>query len=369
MKKKYIKFILLISITYLSLAHGIAGKDIISSLTLPPGFSISLFCFGLGTPCMMTFDAKDNLILTVPMRGAVVALPDLDKDGKADNVVNLLLGIHFPSGIDISNDNIYIAANNGIIKASYDPYSLKVTNINIINSNLQGDRDKPVYRVLKCTQGRNILVSVIAPCDSCLPSNTKLGSILEYNGNGENEKIFASGFLSVFGMAYSPGNLNLWAADSVKENMNEKEISEELNLIIPKKFYGWPYFYGDNVPNPSYKNQNLIKYAIKPQFKLPARSSPYGLKFYSGNLFPEDCKGDLFIALHGKNRNRNGYKIIQVIFSNNNPTKIRDFITGWISPDVEIKGQPLDIAFNSKGEMFITDDYSGNVYKVIYKKP
>ncbi len=48
---------------------------------------------------------------------------------------------------------------------------------------------------------------------------------------------------------------------------------------------------------------------------LQAHSAPLGLAFYYGDIFPQEYRGDLFVAYHGSwNRKEpTGYKIVRGI--------------------------------------------------------
>ncbi len=365
---KFIYFIFNISFLIFFSNKDIAGNNIISNLTCPPNFSISVFCEDLVSPWMMTFDSDENLIVTVPKRGAVIALPDRDGNGRADKVYNVITGLDSPSGIEMSKDNLYTVTRWSIIKAPYNQITMKVRDEEAFYYNFPVDKDAAWYRTIKFGPDKKLFLSITAPCDACKPMDDRFGSILELNENGKMEKIYAMGFRQMIGLAYNPKTKNFFGTDICRDNLDGKYAFDELNLIKQKGFYGWPYCYGDGSLDPVFNQADFCRDQIKPQFKLPYGSMPYGLAFYNGNLFPSEYKGDLFIALHGKENNKTGFKIIRVIMEKDKPVKIKDFITGWLTSDNKIIGQPVDIAINKKGEMFITDDYSGKIYKVVYNK-
>ena len=60
--------------------------------------------------------------------------------------------------------------------------------------------------------------------------------------------------------------------------------------------------------------------------------APLGVKFYNGNMFPEEYRGDVFIAEHGSwNRTKKiGYRITRVKIDGN---KSLGFITGALLQD------------------------------------
>jgi glucose/arabinose dehydrogenase len=106
---------------------------------------------------------------------------------------------------------------------------------------------------------------------------------------------------------------------------------------------------------------------------LQAHSAPLGLAFYTGNQFPAEYQGDLFVAFHGSwNRSvPTGYKVVRIHFdANANPGKPEDFITGWLAPGEKRKGKwlgrPVGILMGADSAMYISDDANGAIYRVAY---
>jgi glucose/arabinose dehydrogenase len=61
-----------------------------------------------------------------------------------------------------------------------------------------------------------------------------------------------------------------------------------------------------------------------------------------------------------------GYKVVYVPFRDNRPIGFYvDFVSGWLKKG-EKWGRPVDVVFGQDGAMYISDDYSGVVYRVTY---
>ena len=97
--------------------------------------------------------------------------------------------------------------------------------------------------------------------------------------------------------------------------------------------------------------------------------APLGLKFYNGDMFPEEYKGDIFIAEHGSwNRTKKiGYRITRVKIKDNKSVGYEPFISGWLEEDInDAWGRPVDIVILKDGSMLISDDYANVIYRVTY---
>ena len=71
------------------------------------------------------------------------------------------------------------------------------------------------------------------------------------------------------------------------------------------------------------------------------------MKFYSGNMFPESYRHQIFIAEHGS-WNRSvpvGYQITRIYLKGNRPIRYEVFADGWLQ-GTKAWGRPVDILIN-----------------------
>jgi glucose/arabinose dehydrogenase len=111
-----------------------------------------------------------------------------------------------------------------------------------------------------------------------------------------------------------------------------------------------------------------------PAVEMQAHSAPLGLAFYTGDQFPAQFKGDLFVAFHGSwNRSvPTGYKVVRIRFANNQPDQsagdlmVEDFATGWLEGGVF--GRPVNPMVAPDGSLLLTDDEAGAIYSIYYQE-
>ena len=102
---------------------------------------------------------------------------------------------------------------------------------------------------------------------------------------------------------------------------------------------------------------------------LPAHSAPLGLAFIPEEGWPQEYWYNLLVAYHGSwNRTvPDGYKIVRMkLDAKGNYSGVEDFITGWLTPDNQALGRPVDILVQPGGTMYISDDKAGVIYRVTY---
>ena len=95
-----------------------------------------------------------------------------------------------------------------------------------------------------------------------------------------------------------------------------------------------------------------------------------GMRFYNGTMFPDDYRGQLFIAEHGSwNRSKMiGYRVMQVRLEGGKAVSYEPFAEGWLQGE-ERWGRPVDVLVMPDGALLVSDDFGDAVYRISYTKP
>lgn len=145
--------------------------------------------------------------------------------------------------------------------------------------------------------------------------------------------------------------------------------------VLAGDFYGWPYAYTGNHPDPQAAGEHseLVAKSKVPDLLFEAGSTPLDFTFYKGLQFPLRYRGDAFVVLHGswKQGVPVGYKVVRVPFHNGRPTgRYKNFATGWMSqgPDGQpvVLGRPACITVAKDGSLLIADNIGGTIWRVTY---
>src|SRR3989344_4681756 len=80
-----------------------AGEAINFSLNLTSGFKIGLFAKNLAKARDLQLSPGGTMLLSINDRGRVVALPDNDQNGQADETKEVLSGLDKPHGLAFFN--------------------------------------------------------------------------------------------------------------------------------------------------------------------------------------------------------------------------------------------------------------------------
>ena len=339
-------------------------------LKVPAGFSIDVFAQAPHAR-MMAFSPGGVLLVTSTTDGKVLALPDSQHSGKAEKSVTVLQDLNAPHGIAFHNGKLYIADTNQLQRFDWDESQLRASNGQTI-AKYPGSGMHFTRTLLFAN--KKMYVSIGSDCNVCAEKDSHRGAVIEYNDDGSGERIFASGLRNAVGLALNPRTGTIWATDNGRDWLGDSRPADEINDLGKNGGnFGWPYCYANQVLDVTQAKpgDNRCKNTIAPKVQIEAHSAPLGLAYYSGNLFPEDYRGDLLVALHGSwNRSRpSGYKVIRVQVGEKGEAQIKeDFVTGWIRPGETHKGEwmgrPVDVVVGPEGAVYISDDAAGVVYRV-----
>lgn len=348
-----------------------------AELTVPAGFNVAVFASGLPGARLMAVSPDGVLYVarqSVPGKqtGEVVALPDRNKDGKADQVEVVADGLARPHSLAFHNGYLYIATNPAVVRMKYAKGKVVGTPEKVV--------DLPVSTTPHWTRsiafGRNgrLYVSIGSSCNVCEETDERRTTIMIYNADGTGGRPYAKGLRNAIGFDWDPKTGVMWATDMGQDKLGEEKPVDEINRIEEGRHYGWPYFIGNNEPNPDLKDaKGSLKpeEATPPAYALQPHISPIGLTFYTGRQFPAAYRGAMFVALHGSGGNNRkekiGYKVVRVLMKDGKVTGIEDFVSGWLKGD-QFTGRPAGLVTGADGALYISDDNKGFIYRVTYGK-
>lgn len=346
-------------------------------LKLPVGFSIGIFAKNLAGARIMVFDSAGNIWLSQTSKGTVSKLTINNSQLVSQKVV--LSGLKNPHGLafDPQDKNIlYIAEET------------KISRTKLVNGEagvLEKIIDLPVggnhfTRSLVFSPDGRLYVSIGSTCNVCLEKDSRYASIYSLNKDGSDFKQVAKGLRNSVFLIWNNKDNNIWATEMGRDLLGDDIPPDEINIIDPKanvaNNYGWPICYGSNIhdsvfdKNTYFRNPCQAPFEKPSQIDLQAHSAPLGLSFAPDNSdWPKEYQGNLIIAFHGSwNRSvATGYKVVRLILDDSGKlVKQEDFITGWLNGSKTL-GRPVGIIFDSSGNLYISDDKAGVLYKVFYK--
>ena len=337
-------------------------------LVVPAGLKVTYFARELEGVRFMAVSPDGVLYATQPGRGRVVRLPDANRDGVADSVVVVVTGLNQPHGLAFHKGVLYVAATDGVARVTLGPDGKSSGSPVYVNRYSGGGGHWS--RTIVFGADSAMYVSVGSSCNLCIEQSTDRAAVLRFNEDGSGKRVFASGLRNAVGLAVEPQTGALWAAQNERDELppNHEDLPpEEINILTDGGDYGWPYCYGDRVPNPEYNDAARCAKTIPPAAKLQAHSAPLGLTFLTrASALPDEYRSDLLVAYHGSwNRDTpTGAKVVRIHVSDGKPGAVEDFVTGWQRADGSRWGRPVDVTVASDGSVMISDDTGDAIYRL-----
>jgi glucose/arabinose dehydrogenase len=211
-------------------------------------------------------------------------------------------------------------------------------------------------------------------CNICTEEDDRRASMTRFQLDGSEPETVATGLRNSVGFDWAPWSGELYATDNGRDLLGDDFPPCELNRIEQGHFYGWPYFNGDNIPDPDMGADPLStqRKPTAPAHGFRAHNAPLGITFIEANGLPGQYQRSALVALHGSwNRSQpDGYKVVSLHWRDDgldNGIEERDFLTGF-NQDGDISGRPVDVAQGPDGAIYISDDYAGAIYRVSYDR-
>ncbi len=341
----------------ISFANTFNEQEILERLSLPEGFSISLYADKLPSARALVVTATGDIIVSRPELGELTLVY---KGGKKKLVGNL----NKPHGITLHDGWLYIAETNAVLRIKYNAIERKFIGMPhyIIRNSFPGGGNHWT-RTIKIGPDNKLYLSVGSSCNACIENSAKRASILQYDLDGKNEVLFAQGLRNTVGFGWQAKSKLMFGVDNGRDFLGDNLPPEEVNQINHGEHYGWPYQYGVNIKDSQFTvkpPENLAMSA--PTHLITAHSAPLSILFIQHN---KKLQGSALVALHGSwNRSeKSGYKIIRLNFSDKNKITQEDFLSGFENNGTVI-GRPVDMAEDKQGNIYLSDDYSGKIYKI-----
>lgn len=329
-------------------------------LTIAPGFTIKPYVNNLETPRFMYVTEQGDLLVTEPAKGHLLLIPYQKPQQQRVLISNLTK----PHSMAVHDGYLYVAEENAIGRIPFNSkagttsgsYAHIIENIPAHSGHWT--------RTLKFGPDGLGYVSIGSSCNACIEKSPLRATISRFDPKDKHLKVYANGLRNSVGFDWSPVDGALYAVDNGRDLLGDHEPPEELNCISETGFYGWPYAYGDRIPDPTYgkNNQAIIAESIPPLATFPAHTAPLGLTFIKN---PESSLyKQALVALHGSwnSSQKVGYRVISLNFNQGSITT-KDFITGFLK-DGKVRGRPVHLVEGKQGEMYLSDDFNGIIYLI-----
>ncbi|ASY66967.1 L-sorbosone dehydrogenase (FAD) (plasmid) [Sinorhizobium sojae CCBAU 05684] len=273
---------------------------------------------------------KGSSVYAVPLSG-----------GRARRVAS---GFSAPNGVACSRGRLFVASRD------------RVTAFEIgRGGTLSGRRDirhglpnsgAHSLRYIAVGPDSRLYVSLGSPCNICLPRGLQ-GTIVSMNQDGSGLRRVAWGVRNSVGFDWRGGTM--YFTDNGADRMGDDIPPDELNVLRPGGFYGFPYF-GGQIRLSGFEHATPPARQIPPVLNFQAHVAALGIHFF------RSLGGDALVAQHGS-WDRSvpvGYQVVRVRFRGGRPVSATPFIRNV--------GRPVDVKEAPDGAILVSDDAGGAIH-------
>ncbi|MEO7218423.1 MAG: PQQ-dependent sugar dehydrogenase [Gemmatimonadaceae bacterium] len=346
-----------------------AEAPVESRLTVPAGMQATILATVVGARAL-TVGPDGALYVSQPVSNQITRLA-MNASGVVESSTVAVRGLNKPNGTAFHNGWFYIANTDGVVRVKLDSSGRAIGTPEQLN-HFSGD-GMHWTRSIVFGPDNKMYVAAGSDCNVCIEKDSTRAAVMQYDESGKNGRLFAIGLRNAVGLAFNPVTRELWVTQNERDNLkpsHENLPPDELNILRAGGDYGWPYCYGDRIPNPEFHDAARCANTIPPALALPAHSAPLGMTFLDhATQLPDSDRGDALVAFHGSwNRSvPTKARLVRVRIQDNKPVGIEDFVTGWQGSNDNRWGRPVDIAVLHDGSLAISDDASGEIIRIAKK--
>jgi glucose/arabinose dehydrogenase len=352
-------------------------EEKLQMIELPPGFSISVYADNVENARSMVLSPNGTLFVGTRNANKVHAVVDADGDYKADKVLTVYgadklpdgQDMRMPNGVALRDGDLYVAAVSHILR------------FNDIENNLENPAAPEIVTAEYPTAGHHgwkfiafgpdgkLYVPVGAPCNICDRDDEIYASITRMDPDGSNREIIAHGVRNTVGFDWHPETGHLWFTDNGADGLGDNFPPDELNVLTePGQHFGYPYCHAGEQLDKDFGGGHSCDEFEAPAMNLGPHVAALGMRFYTGDMFPEEYKNQIFIAEHGSwNRtNKIGYRVMVVKLNDNGQAvSYEPFAEGWLQGEQDW-GRPVDVLLMPDGSLLVSDDKANAIYRITY---
>ncbi len=358
------------------------GTDV-SFLTLPDGYCAHYFGTVPSARAMRVAPGGE-LFVASPSRntaggaptgkGAILVLPDDDKDGLADSTQPFQNGLPSTQGMLFAPGFFYYQDDTRVLQVPY------ATGARVNAAAPTQVIDVTIYKPVNhwpktidiATDGRIYVSNGGEQTDGCDVAHTFRGGVLEIDGT-PNGKQVAKGFRNPMYLRCQKDHQNCFVNELTRDFSAAQGGREKIVRFKDGDDFGFPCCASKDLPFPDNMPTPDCSMVQPDEETFRVGDTPFGLDFET-NAWSGTWNRNVFIAQHGAVGSWIGARIIAIqtdtatgqplpgtTTDGGIPTgSMRTFASGW-DDDTRSHGRPADVAFGLDGRLYVANDWNGQI--------
>ncbi len=344
----------------LSFDRGLPGE---TELVLPDDYRSSVFASGLAHPRFMALADDGTLFVAEQGADRVVALPDRDGDGAADE--HILVGEGYDSAHSLAfadDGRLLVAGSGSLFGVELDEDLHEQARETMLEYSGGGGHSTRTVAVMP---DGSLLVSVGSTCNVCWEEDEERASVITAPADGGTWRVLMRGLRNAVGVAVDPATGEAWATNNGRDLMGDDIPPETLYRLVDGAHAGWPRCHAGDIVDPDLGDEpdpdnGLVGCdgVTPPVATFQAHAAPLGITFWQDGAV---------IAFHGSwNRSEKvGYEVLWLPWDDGPSGPPEVLVGGFLDRETgDATGRPAGVIVGADGALYVSDDKAGIIYRV-----
>lgn len=327
-----------------------------ADLVVPEGYEASVFAEGLATPRFMALAPDGSLIVAERGADRIVALPDHDADGVADETIEVGKGFEGAHSVAFEADgSLLVAGETTLFRLQLGPDLRERSRSVVLDGLTTGGHSTRTVAVLP---DRQILLSAGSSCNACYEPDSRRAAIDILPTAGGTSRVYMKGLRNAVGVWVDPATGRTWATNMGRDLLGDDLPPETLYEVVDGADAGWPRCHAGSIVDPQFGGNGACDGVAQPAATFGAHTAPLALVGWEGNLV---------IAFHGSwNRSvKAGYDVLWLPWDGHPAGEPEPLATGFLPAGAEgALGRPAGLAVGADGALYVSDDKAGFIYRI-----
>lgn len=333
-----------------------AGGGGRADLTLPDGYEGDVFAEGLRGPRFMAVSPDGTLFVAERGADRLIALPDTDGDGRADELVEVGTGYGRAHDLAFEADgSLLVAGETTLWRVGLEGLT-EGSREAVVEDLPSGGHSTKSVAVLP---GGEILLSIGSSCNVCDEEDPRRASVQLVTEDGLRP--FMIGLRNAVGLWVDPATGRAWATNMGRDLLGDDLPPETLYELVDGADAGWPRCHAGTLEDHEFGiDADACAEVAMPAATLQAHTAPLALVGHNDVVY---------VALHGSWNSsvKVGYAVWRIPWGPDGPTGDPEPFAAGFLPDGSdgALGRPAGLAIGADGALYVSDDKAGFIYRIV----
>ena len=326
-----------------------------ATLELPDGYAFNVFARGLDDPRFLEVAVDGTLLVAERGRDRIVALPDADGDGVADETVVVGTGYGRAHDLEVTPEGtLLVAGEAALYEVMLDGFT--ESNRRMVVDDLPTGGFHTTKSVALLPSGE-LLLSIGSSCNVCDEEDDRRGTVQLLADDGLRP--YMIGLRNAVGLWVDPATGGAWATNMGRDFLGDDLPPETVYEVVDGADAGWPRCHAGSLPDPDFGDvPSACDGVATPALTFPPHTAPLALVGWDGHLV---------IALHGSWNSsvKVGYALWRVPWDGRPAGEPEPFATGFLPAGAtDALGRPAGLAVGADDALYVSDDKAGFIYRI-----